>query len=362
MVKRVRDEESDAVVAAQQLDAAADAKGDDARKQKALAAVVAAIDPADEQYEAQKELAEGGALAALATLLDDSSAAVSAAAADALLKLTQHSPAVLNRLYLGDNFTLGNPDSVSFNPVQSEVVDLGIISTLVRLQFEGEGRQADAAFAALAALGAYNRGNKLAALHELVRRLIDGDAKAMPAVETLLDGLEFNDDAAVVLDQALGPLLSTLSSGFKEDQRAAASLLGVVLAKRPSIADFLVAEGALTASVQLLLKGDKQTADVAVAAVWGLVKGNQRLLRPEANALGASGPALADPLLDIVLRGKDDLPDLEDGEDEPGADASGSDNSEAALLLLRALARADPEVRAKTRNNAEAQPARCSIM
>jgi hypothetical protein len=58
---------------------------------------VAVIDPADEQYEAQKELAEHGALSAIATLLEDSSAAVSAAAADALLKLTQHSPAVLNR-------------------------------------------------------------------------------------------------------------------------------------------------------------------------------------------------------------------------------------------------------------------------
>lgn len=53
-----------------------------------------------------------------------------------------------------------------------------VCSTLVRLQFEGDGQQADAAFAALAALGTYNRGNKLAALHELVRRLIDGDAKA----------------------------------------------------------------------------------------------------------------------------------------------------------------------------------------
>lgn len=58
---------------------------------------MAVIDPADEQYEAQKELAEHGALSAIATLLEDSSAAVSAAAADALLKLTQHSPAVLNR-------------------------------------------------------------------------------------------------------------------------------------------------------------------------------------------------------------------------------------------------------------------------
>lgn len=64
---------------------------------QALAAVVATIDPADEQYEAQKELAENGALLAIATLLEDSSAAVSTAAAEALLKLTQHSPAVLNR-------------------------------------------------------------------------------------------------------------------------------------------------------------------------------------------------------------------------------------------------------------------------
>ena len=134
----------------------------------------------------------------------------------------------------------------------------------------------------------------------------------------------------------------------------------MVLAKRPSIADFLVAEGALQSAVQLLLKGgpragdpspatahqwaclktvtpapwpdnttratgvlgllsanslceghlyhytagDQQTADVAVAAVWGLVKGNQKLLRPEAEALGAPGTALAGPLLDIVLRGK----------------------------------------------------------
>jgi hypothetical protein len=45
-------------------------------------------------------------------------------------------------------------------------------------------------------------------------------AQAMPAVETLLDGLDFNDDAAVVLDQALGPLLSTLSSGSDKVCRA----------------------------------------------------------------------------------------------------------------------------------------------
>jgi len=50
-------------------------------------------------------------------------------------------------------------------------------STLVKLQFEGDGEQSDAAFDALAALGTFNRPNKLAALQELVRRLINGQAK-----------------------------------------------------------------------------------------------------------------------------------------------------------------------------------------
>lgn len=40
---------------------------------------------------------------------------------------------------------------------------------------------------------------------------------------------------------------------------------------------------------------------------------------------------------------QDNVPDLEEGE-KPEADASGADNSEAALALLRALSRADPEV------------------
>lgn len=38
----------------------------------------------------------------------------------------------------------------------------------------------------------------------------------MPALETLLDGMEHGDDVAVVLDQALAPLLSTLGSGPAE--------------------------------------------------------------------------------------------------------------------------------------------------
>lgn len=164
-------------------------------------------------------------------------------------------------------------------------------------------------------------------------------------METLLDRLDFNDDAAVVLDQALGPLLSTLSSGSDkvwimmaarsqyqccrtepwlltqtrrsavafhvwyllsgpaltrgkpagpgteavnrlftvvvyclQDQVAAASLLGVVLSKRPSIADFLVGEGALKAAVQLLIKGEvshqrRKTSIIYHGAVQLLIQG-----------------------------------------------------------------------------------------
>jgi hypothetical protein len=47
--------------------------------------------------------------------------------------------------------------------------------------------------------------------------------------------------------------------------------------------------------------------------------------------------------LNSTTRTQDDVPDVDEGE-EPAADASGADNSEAALALLRALSRADPQV------------------
>ena len=136
--------------------------------------MTAAIDSSDEQYGAQKTLVGGGALSALAALLNDESETVSVAAADALLHVTQHSPAVLDRcasgrrllrdgaimlackrhvcyrehrtdgvpllacalsnslplfcrLFVGGSFTMGSPESVSFNPVQSDVLEHGIV-------------------------------------------------------------------------------------------------------------------------------------------------------------------------------------------------------------------------------------------
>lgn len=66
-------------------------------------------------------------------------------------------------------------------------------------------------------------------------------------------------------------------------------------------------------------------------------------------------------MLSTCLRAQDDVPDLEDGE-EPEANASGADNSEAALALLRALSRADADVRAKTKDSRAKPAARCAIM
>ena len=47
--------------------------------------------------------------------------------------------------------------------------------------------------------------------------------------------------------------------------------------------------------------GDLETADAAVQALWLLVKGNQKLLRPEVEAMGRPGTLLVKPLWDIIL-------------------------------------------------------------
>lgn len=56
-----------------------------------------------------------------------------------------------------------------------------------------------------------------------------------------------------------------LDACVAQEQQAAASLLGVVLAKRPSIADFLVAEGALENVVSLLLTGEIHVLSCSIA-------------------------------------------------------------------------------------------------
>ena len=55
--------------------------------------------------------------------------------------------------------------------------------------------------------------------------------------------------------QALKPLLAVLDTEDPGEVRAAARLLGTVLAKRPAIADFLVGEGALPTVANLVATG-----------------------------------------------------------------------------------------------------------
>jgi len=44
-----------------------------------------------------------------------------------------------------------------------------------------------------------------------------------------------------------------------------------------------------------------ETGDAAVTALWLLVRGNPRLLRPDAEALGVAGTDLVKPLQEIIL-------------------------------------------------------------
>ena len=50
-----------------------------------------------------------------------------------------------------------------------------------------------------------------------------------------------------------------------------------------------------------MLTGDLETGDAAVTALWLLVRGNLRLLRPDSGALGTAGTDLVKPLREIIL-------------------------------------------------------------
>lgn len=378
MGKRSRDEDT-VIVLATQLEAAADdisqsVNGDHKRILQAMTAVEASIDPSDEHYQSQTSLATSNVASVLSKLLDAKSETVSIAAARTLRLIFQHSPAVMDRLAVGGNFTMGSPENVNFNPVQSDI-EPATITSLVRLQFEGSSEQQSEAFSTLGALNVYNRGNKLVHLRELILRIIDGQTQAYSLAEAMIDGMELKDDVTVVVDQALTPLLKVLVDGTSEEQRPAVSLLGVIIAKRPTISEFLVAEGALRAAAALLASGDPMTSDTAVSAVWGLVKDNLKLLRPESEALGLPAASLVAPLTDIMKRSEVDSPETEGHDGLRGRDSieglvTGADNGETAAALFKALAQADPSIRktiqADSASNTDAaaadKPARCSIM
>jgi hypothetical protein len=81
--------------------------------------------------------------------------------------------------------------------------------------------------------------------------------------------------------------------------------------------------------------------------VWVLVRGDRKLLSPARSALGVPGAALVGPLLELVERGEE----REGGDEDGDGAAVAVDNSDEALLLLKALSHQDPTVAARLKGS-----------
>jgi len=94
----------------------------------------------------------------------------------------------------------------------------------------------------------------------------------------------------------------------------------------------------------------------AIHVLWQLVRGNKKLLDPNKDRLQTEGVTLIKPLLSIIKattsQDKGDT-DQEDSEE---------DYSDEALLILKALAEQDEEVRKKVGDLVEPETSRCSLM
>uniref|UniRef100_A0A383V8G1 UNC-45/Cro1/She4 central domain-containing protein n=1 Tax=Tetradesmus obliquus TaxID=3088 RepID=A0A383V8G1_TETOB len=385
MADRKRDrEETEVETAVQEIEASLGRDAD--MKIKALAGLTHIVDTSDEGYAVQREAAETGALTVLMQLLEDDSDVVRIQAAKALTVLTQHSRTARARMAVGKTTGFSHtPEKVALNPVQESVQELdGVFNLLTNMRFSDNAEMQAAGSAALSAVCSLNRDNTVAALRELVHRLLQHEPKALLALEDMLAGLDVRDDMAVLLDQALSPALSFLRSGSGSEKLDAATLLGSICEKRPGAAGFLVAEGALPAVSQLLVSADTASSDAAARTLWLLVKDNRRLLSPAKGALGTPGTQLVDALLALVeARGDadDDAANADgddegddEGEEEEGGKAGGGkaggekegklavEFGDEALLLLRALAAQDGDVKEQLAGQSEILGSRCTIM
>jgi len=379
MADRKRERDESALDAAlQSLEASVSKEVAD--KTKALKDLRELIDEDDESYETQKQAAAGGVLNTLMQLLEDDSEAVAAEAALALTALCANSKAAQTRLDLTKTTATATVDKVPLNPVQELIPEQdGLVSVLVNLRFNDNSALSEAAQAAITAILAFNRENQVSYLREVVHRLVQGETRALEALEAALPGTETRDDVAVLLDQTLQPVLGTLRKPRSDEERLdALTLLGSVVEQRKGAAAFLVMEGALPHVTQALVSGDTPTQDAATHLLWLLVKDNRKMLNPAKDALGVTGTQLLGPLLKLIEAGAqqrdkedaemgaaDDESSSEEEEEEEKEEEEGElqvDNSDDALLLLRALAAQDGEVAEKLKGEQDILGSSCNIM
>lgn len=98
---------------------------------------------------------------------------------------------------------------------------------------------------------------------------------------------------------------------------------------------------------------DVENRSKAVHAMWHLIRHNKAILNPSKGKLGCEGILLVEPLLSIIGFGKEPSTNVEEDADE--------DYSDEALLILKALAEQDHDVRDKVGDSLEKKSS-CAIM
>jgi len=96
----------------------------------------------------------------------------------------------------------------------------------------------------------------------------------------------------------------------------------------------------------------------AIQVLWQLVRANKKLLDPEKDRLQTEGVTLIKPLLSIIKSTTSTSQDKEDTDQED----SEEDYNDEVLLILKALAEQDEEVRKKIGDLVEPETSRCSLM
>ncbi|GMH42719.1 hypothetical protein BSKO_10638 [Bryopsis sp. KO-2023] len=316
-------------------------------KTTALQAIRSAVDPKDEAYDSQRLMVSEGVVDLLVRLLEDADSGVVCEAALTLAALTANSQSVMIRLKdLGFGERV---EQLSFNPVQASLEEAQGIRKLVDLLYSESASVQEAAQEALMSASSYNHDVKLSYLSCLVSDLRNDNKASLRRLDWLVSGMEIRDDAAVVLDQAILPLLKVL-----EDESVnldAVTLLGTIAEERPAAGAFLCDEGALPPIAQMIISGEARLRDAGVHALWQIIKKNKKVLQPGREMLGVEGTALVQPLLDII----------QSAGVESDTDDKGFDNSDEALLILKALAEQDPSVRESVKE-LDLEPSRCTLM
>lgn len=79
------------------------------------------------------------------------------------------------------------------------------------------------------------------------------------------------------------------------------------------------------------------------------------MLNPDRNKIGCEGTLLVEPLLSVIGLGKKAKTDAD-------ADEPEEDYSDDAMLVLKALAEQDEDVREKVGDSVDLRTSRCSVM